>query len=207
MKAIRKFFISALLIISSSIFAQAAAQTVEQNSPLDMTSGFISDELFIYMHSGAGTNYRILGSINAGIQVKLSGKTENNFTEIFDDKGRKAWVESKYVSDKPGLRFVIEELNNQIASASDNNNQLDAQLNQLKDTVNNLTTKNTSLTKEISSLNSRLISTQSKLKNQDTNIKKQWFFNGAIVLGIGLILGLILPRILARRRSNMDSWG
>jgi SH3 domain protein len=206
MKAIRKFFISALLILSSPIFAQTAAQAVEQNSPIDMPSGFISDELFIYMHSGAGTNYRILGSINAGTQVKLTGNNANNFTEIFDDKGRKAWVESKYVSDKPGLQFVIAELNSQIASASDNNNQLDAQLNQLKDTVNNLTNKNSSLTKEITSLNSRLINTQSKLKDQDTNIKKQWFFNGAIVLGIGLILGLILPRVFARRRSNMDSW-
>jgi len=206
MKAIRKFFISVLLILSSSILAQTVAQAAEQNSPVDMPSGFISDELFIYMHSGAGTNYRILGSINAGTQVKLTGNSANNFTEILDDKGRKAWVESKYVSDKPGLQFVVAELNSQIASASDNNNQLDAQLNQLKDAVNNLTNKNSSLTKEITSLNTRLINTQSKLKDQDTNIKKQWFFNGAIVLGIGLILGLILPRVFARRRSNMDSW-
>jgi SH3 domain protein len=44
------------------------------------------------------------------------------------------------------------------------------------------------------------------LKDQDTNIKKEWFFNGAIVLVIGLLLGLILPRLAARRKGSMDNW-
>ena len=60
---------------------------------------------------------------------------------------------------------------------------------------------------DFSQIQQQLEKTQSKVKNQDTDIKKQWFFNGAIVLGIGLILGLILPKFFARRRSNMDSWG
>ena len=52
-----------------------------------------------------------------------------------------------------------------------------------------------------------LTQTKSQLKNQDTDIKKQWFFNGAIVLGIGLLFGLILPRLFSKRKANMENWG
>jgi SH3 domain protein len=38
------------------------------------------------------------------------------------------------------------------------------------------------------------------------NILKEWFFTGAIVLGIGLILGLILPKLFTRKRNTMQSW-
>lgn len=203
MKVIRMLFIGALFLIIAPVFAQ----DVEQNTQSTTASGFISDDLFIYMHSGAGKNYRIIGTINAGTQVKLTGNTANDYTEIRDENNKTSWVESQYIAEKPGLRFVVAELNSQIASAGDNNSQLDAQLNQLKDTINNLTEQNTSLKNEVLTLNTTLVSTQSKLKDQDTNIKKQWFFNGAIVLGVGLILGLVLPRLFTRRRSKMDSWG
>ena len=33
------------------------------------TDGYISENLFIYIHTGAGKNYRILGSINSGEKV------------------------------------------------------------------------------------------------------------------------------------------
>ncbi len=169
-------------------------------------SGFIIDDLTIFMHAGPGTNYRILGTITAGTEIKVTGESDKGYSEIIDDKNRTTWVESKYVSDKPGLRFVVAELNDKIASSSDFTSQLDGELNALKAQIANLEEQNSSITKENQQLNKTLNNTQSKLKDQDTNIKKQWFFNGAIVLGFGLILGLILPRFFSRRRSSMDSW-
>ncbi len=169
-------------------------------------SGFIIDDLTIFMHAGPGTNYRILGTITAGTEIKVTGESDKGYSEIIDDKNRTTWVESKYVSDKPGLRFVVAELNDKIASSSDFTSQLDGELNALKAQIANLEEQNSSITKENQQLNKTLNNTQSKLKDQDTNIKKQWFFNGAIVLGFGLILGLILPRFFSRRKSSMDSW-
>ena len=97
------FILYAAALISSSD---------SEESSVEVTQGFISDDLFIYMHSGAGNNFRILGSINSGTEIKLTGLTENEYTQIIDNKNRKAWVESKYVSTTPGLRFVIAELSN-----------------------------------------------------------------------------------------------
>jgi SH3 domain protein len=177
-----------------------------QQEPSTLTDGYISDELFIYMHSGAGNNYRIVGSINAGTLVKLTGEQRNGYTEIIDDKERTAWVEDKFVSEKPGLRFVVAELNGQLAESSDIESTLKSQLDEQQARLTDAESTNIELTNQITALESQLSTTQAKLSNQDLDIKKEWFFNGAIVMGIGLILGLLLPRLASRRKSSMDSW-
>jgi SH3 domain protein len=172
----------------------------------EYSQGFISDELSIFMHAGPGTNYRILGTINAGSQIQITGQSSNDYSEIIDDKSRKTWVETKYITDQPGLRFVVADLNGKLASSSDNSTQLDGEVNELKSTIDLINKEKNNLQVELKQIQQQLKNTQNKVKDQDTSIKKQWFFNGAIVLGIGLILGLILPKFFARRRSSMDSW-
>jgi SH3 domain protein len=191
-------FVAITLASSLSLSVQAAENNYKQ--------GYISDELFIYMHTGPGTNYRILGTIIAGSEVKITGAQDNGYSEVLDEKNRATWVESKYVSTKAGLRFVVAELNEKIANSSDFTSQLDGEVNELKSKVNLLTTDKKKLSDELQKLTATLVKTQTKIKDQDTNIKKQWFFTGALVLGVGLILGLILPRFFSRRRAAMDSW-
>jgi SH3 domain protein len=198
MKIIKALLVGLALSLSFSLLAE--------DTPSNLDSGYISDDLFIYMHSGAGNNYRILGSINSGTEVKVTGQYENDYTEIIDDKNRNVWVESKYISLKPGLRFVIAELNERLANTTSNTDSMSEELAQAKNTIENLSSEKSQLNNEISQLNKTLMVTRSKLKDQDTNIKKEWFFNGAIVLVIGLLLGLILPRLAARRKGSMDNW-
>ena len=188
------------ITLASSLFIPAQAADSNYNQ------GYISDELFIYMHTGPGKKFRILGTINAGSKVQITGSVDGGYSEIIDNKDRTAWVESKYVTTQPGLRFVVAELNGKIATSSDYSSQLDGEVNELKSKVNLLTNDKKKLSAELQKLTATLEKTQTKIKDQDTNIKKQWFFNGALVLGVGLILGLILPRLFARRRGSMDSW-
>ncbi len=191
-------FLAITLASSLFISAQAAENNYKQ--------GYISDELFIYMHTGPGKKFRILGTIIAGSKVKITGAVDGGYSEIIDNKDRTAWVENKYVTTQPGLRFVVAELNGKIATSSDYSSQLDGEVNELKSKVNLLTNDKKKLSAELKKLTTTLEKTQAKIKDQDTNIKKQWFFNGALVLGVGLILGLILPRFFARRRGSMESW-
>ncbi len=199
-----KNFIKVLGCLIFAVTIPMAAQAEESTN--QAASGFIVDDLTIFMHAGPGTNYRILGTITAGTEIKITGNSDKGYNEIVDDKNRTTWVESKYVTDKPGLRFVVAELNGKIASSSDFTSQLDGEVNALKAQIGSFEEQTSSLTKENQQLSKTLNNTQGKLKDQDTNIKKQWFFNGAIVLGFGLILGLILPRFFSRRKSSMDSW-
>lgn len=198
MKSIKGLFVGLVLSLSFPLLAE--------ETPANLDSGYISDDLFIYMHSGAGNNYRILGSINSGTEVKVTGKAENDYTEIIDDKNRNTWVESKYISSKPGLRFVIAELNAKLSSTASSSDSLSDELIQAKNTIEKLSSEKSQLNNEIIQLNKTLITTSSQLKNQDTDIKKEWFYNGAIVLIIGLLLGLVIPRLAARRKGSMDNW-
>ena len=192
----------AFLAITLSSLLFSSAQAAENN----YKQGYISDELFIYMHAGPGTNYRILGTVIAGSEVKITGSQDNGYSEIIDDKNRATWVESKYVTTQAGLRFIVAELNGKIATNSNFASQLDGEVNGLNNQVTLLTNDKKKLTAELKQLTTTLTETRTKIKDQDTNIKKQWFFNGALVLGIGLILGLILPRFFTRRKGAMENW-
>ena len=162
-------FIAITLSSSLLLSAQAAENNYKQ--------GYISDDLFIYMHAGPGKNYRILGTVIAGSKIKITGAKDGGYSEI------------------------ITEENN-----SDYSSQLDNEVSELKNQLNLVTNEKETLSAELKKMTSTLATTQRKIKNQDSAIKKEWFFNGALVLGIGLILGLILPRFFARRRASMDNW-
>ncbi|MDX2370164.1 MAG: TIGR04211 family SH3 domain-containing protein, partial [Colwellia sp.] len=190
---IKQIFISFSILLCVVVSAQAQETSSSKNK-----QGFITDDLSIYMHAGPGTNYRILGTINAGSEIKTSGKSDKGYSEIIDDKNRITWVETKYLTTKPGLRFVVAELNGKIAGSSDYTNQLDGEVNQLRSSVEMLSKDKKQLLKQLKQVEQQLKTTMSKVKDQDTKILTQRFYNGAIVLGIGLILGLILPRFFAR---------
>ena len=182
------------------IFITAFSLQAQEN-----TQGYISDDLTIFMHAGPGTNYRILGTIVAGAKIQITGNASNNYSEIIDDKNRTTWVESKYITSQAGLRVVVADLNSKLANTNDYTAQLDGQINELKSTVAQLSQEKEKLQADFTQTQQQLTATESKIKDQDTNIKKQWFFNGAIVLGVGLLLGLILPKLFTRRRQ--DNWG
>ncbi len=199
MMNIKQTLITLLLLLPVLSFAEEASSSA--------TAGYISEDLIVYMHTGAGKNYRILGTVNSGEKVQITGETKNDYSEIITDKDRTGWVESKYVSTKPGMRYVIADLNEKLASFQAEKSALTDQLNNAVSEIDALKSERSDLQNNISALNMDLTQTKSQLKNQDTSIKKQWFFNGAIVLGIGLLLGLIVPRLFSRRKSSMENWG
>ena len=195
MMNIKQTFVALLLLTSLSSFAEEA--------DISTTAGYISEDLIVYMHTGSGKNYRIQGTVTSGEKVQLTGESNNDYSEIITDKNRIGWVESQYVSTKPGMRYVIADLNEQLASFQAEKSAFIEQLNEATSEIDSLKSERSDLQNSISALNMDLTETKSQLKNQDTSIKKQWFFNGAIVLGIGLIL----PRLFSKRKSSMENWG
>ena len=203
MKVIKCLLASFIFVSSFVSYAEEeTTQTIAEN----YTAAYISDDLFIYMHTGPGNNYRILGSINAGDKVSITGESANGYTQIIDNKNRETWVESKYVSPTPGLRAAIAELNGKLANNEDTNVQISSELMQANSNISQLTENNNQLTNEISLLKTKLAKTESQLSNQDLDLKKEYFFNGAIVLALGLLLGIVLPRLAASKKGSMESW-
>ena len=199
MMNIKQTFVTLLFFTSLLSFAEEANTST--------TAGYISEDLIVYMHSGAGKNYRIQGTVNSGEKVQLTGESSNEFSEIITDKNRTGWIESKHVSTKPGMRYVIADLNEKLATFQADKSDITQRFNEAVSEIDSLKSERSDLQNSISALNMDLTQTKSQLKNQDTSIKKQWFFNGAIVLGIGLLFGLVLPRLFSKRKSGMENWG
>lgn len=206
MSTLTKYLRQIIKVGVITFFTLTFVQAQENELP-ETKQAYISDDLTIFMHAGPGTNYRILGTINAGAAIQTTGQSEKEYSEIVDDKKRLTWVETKYITNKPGLRFVIAELNEKIATSNNYVNQRDGELNELKSSVEKLNQDKEKLSSQLEKVQLLLTKTQSKVKNQDDEILTQRFYNGAIVLGVGLLCGLLLPRIFTRRRNSMDNWG
>ena len=205
MKIIKCLFASAILCFSSSLLAEET--TIPEVSSTELlASAYISDDLFVYMLAGPGKNYRILGSITAGEEIKLTGTVENDYSQIIDSKNRTTWVESKYLNKSSGLRAVVAELNGKLAISEDGTTQLSENLSDAENKIEQLIQTQKVLNSELSKIKQQLSLNQDKLGNQDTDLKKEWFFNGAIVLIIGLVLGLLIPRIPIRKKAAMENW-
>ncbi|NMP15138.1 TIGR04211 family SH3 domain-containing protein [Thalassotalea sp. Y01] len=198
MKLLRLFL---SLMILSVPFASVAQQ---QN---DGKIAYISDELFIYFHSGPGTQYRILGSMDAGEEVTLIGGVQNGYQQLVDSKNRNGWVDAKYVSSSPGLKIVVSELNGDLAEQVSTNNTLESQLSEANGKINELQTSFNQLQKQHDVVTQQYQTAAEALDNKELNIMLTWFIYGGGVMAIGIIMGLIIPRFAARRRSNYSSWG
>ncbi|WP_371376915.1 TIGR04211 family SH3 domain-containing protein [Thalassotalea aquiviva] len=191
---------------NNEVVEQASQQISPENSHTDdIKLGFISDDLFIYFHSGPGTQFRILGSMNAGEEVKVLSEVENDFIKVEDEKQRQGWIDARFLSDQPGLRMVLAELNEELANKTVKLNSLNDRLQSSDSELAHLEAQMTSLRQENQRLNQQNNELNAKLDTEDWDIKLKWFSYGASVLVIGLLLGLILPRLMPKRRGY-SSW-
>lgn len=206
-------------IILSSVFALmshfSAAQDTEQlqlaTAPVTADeqttddSGFIVDNLFIYAHSGPGKNYRILGSIDAGTQIRIIAQPQNGYIQIIDDKEREVWVEDKFISKQAGLKQQLTAANEMLITLQTELDNTLGQLPQLQQSNDDLQNENTLLQNSIADLQSQLAT-----QRQESNVKKQdeqhklLAYGGGIAFA-GLFLGIILTLFLSRRK-RYDGW-
>ncbi|CZF83951.1 SH3 domain-containing protein [Grimontia kaedaensis] len=179
---------------------------------------YISDELFTYMHSGPGTQFRILGSVDAGTKVTVVDSNRNaGYTQIIDDRGRKGWVETKYVSKQPGLKVRVpaleEELKQVKEALSSAQGDAEAKTKGLIESLDQRNAQVKELEQHTSELNQKLIDAQTEIRElraridtQKDDLLMRYFAYGGMVAGGGLLFGLILPHLIPRRKKRNNGW-
>jgi len=181
-------------------------------SPASAATRYVSDDLFTYIHSGPGTKYKIVGSLNAGERINLI-QTNSGFTQIKDSKGRSGWINSKYVSRQPGLKerlpkleSKLAKLNAQLNTAKDEANKdkssLEENLDSYRNQVNDLQKVNSKLNEELQQVQSENRNLNAKLDTQKNDLLMRWFTYGGMVAGGGLLIGLVLPSLIPSRRQK-----
>jgi SH3 domain protein len=175
---------------------------------------YISDDLSTYSHSGPGNQFRIVGTLNSGEQVQLlSTDTNKNYGQIRDSKGRTAWIPLDQLSDQPSLRVRVPALEQQVQTLNQKLAAIDAGWNQRTadmqkkvaqsdGTINGLRKENQSLNDQLAAATKKAEAVAVQVDDKQRTIIMQWFVYGGGVAGIGLILGLLLPHIIPRRRKD-----
>jgi SH3 domain protein len=193
------FFI-ALLSFAPLVVAEDSANSDKQPTSQKV---YITDSLYIYMHAGAGKNFRILGSVNAGTELDfLEQDDDSGFTKVKDTKGRTGWVDKRYISKTPGLAFKNQELTQIMTLAQNDLREAQIQLPKLQQQSAALLTENTDLKLQIKTLNDKIELQSNSTQAASEKEKKQLLLYGGGIAFTGLFIGVLLTLMLSRRKRS-----
>lgn len=203
---IRRLFF--LLCITFSATLAAVQENDQTDSVIDAEftpTHFISDDLFIYMHTGPGTNYRIRGSVTAGTQIVVNQEdSDAGYSEITDDRGRTGWIKTEFVTLDKSVRTQLRELQEQLQQQGDVSSQYSLELSQLDSQLQQAAATNQTLQEENAALKTQINSLTQQVEQKGNENQREMFFMGAIVAGSGLIFGIIMTMLLkGRKRSDV----
>ncbi|MBE2897874.1 SH3 domain-containing protein [Pasteurellaceae bacterium TAE3-ERU1] len=190
------------------------ALSLSLTAPVLADTRYVTDDLSTYLRKGAGDEYRISGSIKAGEKVNVLNQ-KDKYSLIRDSRNREGWILTNELSAEPSAKIQVPALKNQIQELSLKLNKIDEEWQQRVSEMQRRTrqaeTQSSQLLEQNSQLKRQLVTVQNKNKEYEAllSAEKQeiiirWFLYGGSVMLVGLLLGLIIPRLFPRRRR--DGW-
>ncbi len=176
------------------------------------SSDYITENLSTYMRKGAGDQFKISGSIQAGEKITVLDRKER-FVLIRDSRNREGWVLASEVSQTaspkeliPQLQQQVQDLNGRLAKIDSDWQQRTVEIqrrsNESQKQTSDLLAENAQLKREMEILKNKNRSLETMQDSEKRSIAIQYFIYGGSVLVVGLILGLILPYLAPRRKSG-----
>jgi len=178
---------------------------------------YVSDDIYIYLHSGPGIEFRIIGTAKASDKVEtLKYDKKTKFMQIKTPRGKVGWVKmselQKSLPAKLLLPKVQEDLKTaqqKLANIASKNKQKMAKnvdtIRQQNELIANLKDEKSSLQTTILELKERNLELDLLQSTKDDRVKMEWMINGGGVLIFGLVIGLILP-FIPRRKKRKENW-
>lgn len=179
---------------------------------------YIADKLFTYMHSGPSNQYRIIGSIDAGDKVTLiSTNKDSGYSQIQDNRGRKGWVESRFVTSEESMALRLPKIEQELAETKEKLANARAISDKEKaGLVDSLEIRNrqisemeesySDMSQQLSTAQEEVRNLRAKLDTQKDDLLLKYFMYGGGVAGFGLLFGLLLPHIIPRKRRSPSGW-
>ena len=193
---------------------------------------YISDELEITMRSGPSTQNKILRMLTSGMPVEVTqDDSGNGYTRVREPGGREGWVLSRFLSAQPGAQAQLLATHQELAVLQTDKAQMIEQLKSigaLHGTIARLEAENQTLASELetfrattanilsldrdardleSAIDNLVRRNESLLREKfqlEDRTAPRWFVRGAGVMLLGLVLGLLVPRLRGKRKRH---WG
>ncbi|WP_372628014.1 TIGR04211 family SH3 domain-containing protein [Arsukibacterium sp.] len=202
----RLFRSSVSRIFFLSIILAAFSLPVASQQESAEKAAFISDALFVYLHSGPGNQYRIVGTINAGQPVTfLSEDADSGYAQIRYEDNKTGWLPKEYVSYTPGLVTQLETLTESFNTQRDQIQQLEQERNELSSQLNSAIVEREKALEQLAQGNRSYEQLKTQLEVTQTSIWQNPMVIGSAILLIGLIFGLVLPALWPKRRDS-ERW-
>lgn len=173
-------------------------------SQTEQTPAFISDALVVYLHSGPGNQYRIVGTLPAGTSV-VRLTEENNYAQIEYEENKRAWLPKEHLTFTPGLSTQLSELQATFTEQSQRLAELEQTSSQLQLDLTRITLERDQAQQELVQLSRSNERLTSELDQTQASFWQQPMVLGSTILLFGLIFGLLLPKMIPSRR-NSDRW-
>ncbi|EAQ96774.1 TIGR04211 family SH3 domain-containing protein [Congregibacter litoralis] len=96
-------------------------------------SRYISDEVFVVLHAGPGSNYRWLGKLIPGTELTEKRRsTDGNWAEVATARGTEGWVQAEYLSTEPPAQVRLPAVVRQLEEAQQESAELRSSLAELR---------------------------------------------------------------------------
>ncbi|HDL4147144.1 TPA: TIGR04211 family SH3 domain-containing protein, partial [Mannheimia haemolytica] len=155
-------------------------------------------------------------AIQAGEKVTVLDRKER-YSLIRDSRNREGWVLNSDLSDTASPKELIPQLKQQVQDLTNRLSKIDTEWQQrtaemqrrTQDSVqksSDLVEENAQLKRELEILKNKNRDLETMHDSEKREIVIQWFIYGGAVLGAGLLLGLLVPFLIPRRRRNNSGW-
>ncbi|MCK5820226.1 MAG: TIGR04211 family SH3 domain-containing protein [Psychromonas sp.] len=178
---------------------------------------YISDDIYVFLLAGPGTQYRITGTIKVGEKVDtLKYDAATKFMRVKTRAGKIGWVKNSELQQGLPAKIRLPAIQKQLTNskkklstiADDNKKSQSDSINQLSTQtalIEQLQTEKASLEQTITSLKARNLELDLLQDTKEDRVKMEWMINGGAVLFFGLLLGLLVP-LIPRRKKKKNNW-
>lgn len=208
------YLFGAALLSSVLLFSAERAFAAEER--------WITDRGEFTMRSGTSTSNKIVRMVKSGTRVELLKTDVDSGYSKIRVNGKEGWVLSRYLlTSAPALVRLpqlekdlgrVAELSNErqalqgeVRKLESDNKKLRSELDRIKKVSANamqLDSENSRLKQSLNLSETTVAELETDNKSLSSRASREWFVVGAAVLIIGILLGLIVPRLQVRKKSS-----
>ena len=218
--------------VKKSIIVGASFLLLSVGSMAFAETRYISDKIYVPLRVGDSTKHRIIHrGLPSGEKLELLETNEDSgYSRVKTDRGVEGWLPSHYLVENPVARTLLNAAKQQVTDSNKElREQLKSTTQtstQTSNIVSELEQENTALNEELGEVkrisanaikldedNRRLLESNQMLASEvdvlktdnarlRENKENEFFLNGAFAVLIGVMITLIIPKMMPKRRSD-----
>ena len=189
----RRDSVGALTLRTLLQLAVMALMALSATSAQAQKSWVVDRDVNLTLRTGAGTQYRIIGSLTTGDVATILTRGDG-WTKVRTAQGKEGWVSAGFLKASPPARVKLERLERDAE-------ELRSQAAELSERTADLRTSNDEL--ESNDAKQRLEIDRLARENFELRAGARWpeWITGAGIVLVGMALGALLGRNASRRRQ------